>query len=44
MENEFDTRWVTVPVLAVLALTIGDANPWTVALAVVAEFRFYIRY
>ena len=36
--KDFDTRWVTVPVLAVLALVVGDANPWVVALACVAGF------
>ena len=43
MGKEFDTRWVTIPILAILALTIGDANPWTVALAVTSGFGFYLK-
>jgi hypothetical protein len=31
--REFDTRWVSMPILAILAPTIGNSYPWTVALA-----------
>lgn len=37
-----DTRWMTVPLLAVLALTVGEANPWTVVLVVAACFELSV--
>lgn len=43
MGKEFETRWVTMPALAVIALASG-ANPWVVALAFASGFRFFIRY
>jgi len=42
MKTEFDIRWITVPVLTVLALTVGDANPWIVALAIFSGLRIYL--
>ena len=42
--KEFDTKWVTLPLPSVLALTIGDANPWVVALALVAGLKFTVKW
>jgi hypothetical protein len=41
--REFDLRWVVVPVLAALALTVGNSDPWLVALAAASGFAITLR-
>lgn len=37
-----DTRWVTVPVGALAALVLGEANPWVIALICIASLKIDI--
>ena len=43
-KHSFDTRWVTIPTLALLALTVGDANGWVVTLAVIGSTPLVISW
>ena len=40
---EFDTRWVTAPLMAILAIFVGDVSPWVVGLVFVCAFRVYFK-
>jgi hypothetical protein len=42
--RKFDTRWISVPILVVLALTIGGANPWVVALVFLGVFPIRFKW
>jgi hypothetical protein len=42
--RKLDTRWIVVPVVAILALTVGGVSPWVVALVCASTFRIYVRF
>lgn len=41
--RKLDIRWVTVPVVSILALAVGGVSPWVVALVWVATFHVLMR-